>query len=526
MTTAHDPLRLETDVLVIGGGLAGAWAAVAAAREGARVVLADKGYCGTSGVTAAAGPGHWWVAPEARPQAVAKRLESARGLGEAAWMERILDLTWRTLPTLAPYYAFPANDRGEMQYRGLRGPEYMRAMRALALDQGVTILDQSPALELLRREDGAVAGAAGWRRQEGRGWTARAGAVVLASGGVAFMSRLLGCHTNTGDGHLMAAEAGASLLGMEFATYYTLAAAGTTMTRSMSYIFGRFFREDGTEIDLPPGDAMRPLAAEMLKGKVYCRLDRTPQDIRERMPQVQPNFMLPFDRRGVDPYGELFEVTLRGEGTVRGVGGLELAGEDCRTGVPGLFAAGDTASRERVTGAISGGGNVNSAWALSSGQWAGQGAADHARRERRPDAPVLAIGGAGLRPTGPAVNLDPRALIAAVQGEMLPYDKAIFRTGEGLARSLATLDGQWRALRAGLGGEGAGAVKAREAAALTAVARWCCAAALERRESRGMHQRLDHPHEDPRLARRLEVGGLDTLWTRWGAEAAEARAAS
>ncbi|HCN46793.1 MAG TPA: hypothetical protein DIT18_14980, partial [Pseudomonas sp.] len=39
-------------MLVIGGGLAGTWAAVAAAREGAKVVLAEKGFCGTSGVTA------------------------------------------------------------------------------------------------------------------------------------------------------------------------------------------------------------------------------------------------------------------------------------------------------------------------------------------------------------------------------------------------------------------------------------------------------------------------------------------
>ena len=46
-----------------------------------------------------------------------------------------------------------------------------------------------------------------------------------------------------------------------------------------------------------------------------------------------------------------------------------------RTSVPGLFVAGDNASREKVAGAISGGGNVNSAWALSSGTFAGRAAA-------------------------------------------------------------------------------------------------------------------------------------------------------
>ena len=44
-----DTLALEADVLVIGGGPAGTWAALAAAAKGARVVLADKGYCGSSG---------------------------------------------------------------------------------------------------------------------------------------------------------------------------------------------------------------------------------------------------------------------------------------------------------------------------------------------------------------------------------------------------------------------------------------------------------------------------------------------
>ena len=43
---------MTVDVLVLGGGPAGAWAAWSAASQGARVVLADKGYLGTSGATA------------------------------------------------------------------------------------------------------------------------------------------------------------------------------------------------------------------------------------------------------------------------------------------------------------------------------------------------------------------------------------------------------------------------------------------------------------------------------------------
>src|SRR5437660_10647117 len=56
-------VEFDADVLVLGGGPAGTWAAVSAAERGARVVLADKGFCGTSGATAAAGTGVWYGDP-------------------------------------------------------------------------------------------------------------------------------------------------------------------------------------------------------------------------------------------------------------------------------------------------------------------------------------------------------------------------------------------------------------------------------------------------------------------------------
>ena len=46
----HDDIELVTDVLVIGGGPAGTWAAIKAREAGAKVLLVDKGYCGTSGI--------------------------------------------------------------------------------------------------------------------------------------------------------------------------------------------------------------------------------------------------------------------------------------------------------------------------------------------------------------------------------------------------------------------------------------------------------------------------------------------
>jgi len=515
--TAQATARHQADVLVIGGGLAGAWAALGAARAGARVVLVDKGYSGTSGVTATGGPGHWWVPPERRDEVVAQRMVAGQGLGDPQWMHRVLDLTWQHLPTIARHYRFHTDAQGVTHYRAMRGPEYMRALRALVDEAGVTVLDHHPALELLRHADGSVAGAAGVQLLPPQGrWQVRAGAVVLASGGCAFRAKLLGADNNTGDGALMAAELGAELSGMEFSSVYTPTPVFSSMTRSMSYVFADYFDAQGRALHIASSPDNGPLLArQLLKGPVFCTLARMPEDIRAVLHTISPNVLLPFTRRGIDPFRDRFEITLRGEGTVRGIGGLRIANADCETTVPGLFAAGDAATRELAAGAVTGGGNVNSAWALSSGLIAGEAASRRAATTGpRADAPAQAAGQAGLRPRRQAAAV----ALATVQRPMLDLDLNLFRDGTALARSLGQLGSLWGELADHATAPDAGHVRQvlrqREAAALAANARWCALAALQRTESRGMHRRTDLPQSDPAQAHRLLVGGLDKLWTR------------
>jgi succinate dehydrogenase/fumarate reductase flavoprotein subunit len=518
MTSTSSPLlELRADVLVIGGGLAGTWAALAAAREGCRVILVDKGYCGTSGVTATAGPGHWWVPPEpqARAAAIDKRLGTAYGLADGRWMARALETTWNSLPGIAGYYAFPQDEHGVTQYRGLRGPEYMRGMRKLIEDNGVTILDHSPALQLLRDANGAIAGASGWRRQAGGDWQVYAGATVIASGGCAFLSRLLGSHTNTGDGYLMAAEAGAELSGMEFSNYYCIAAAGSTMTRSMVYTFGDYFDASNRQLPIQQGpEFTHQLARALIEGPVYCRLNRVPQNIRQQLPSIQPNLMLPFDRHGIDPYRQRFPVTLHAEGTIRGVGGLRVIDDDCQTTIAGLFAAGDAASREPIAGATSGGGAQNSAWALSTGQWAGRGAARLARGRSLQPTGLSGFDGIGLDRREIGASADGQELLRRIQDEVHPLDKNLFRSGTQLTRSLQALESVWDQVHGGSLGAGQNPLRARELVAMAATARWCYHAAEQRKESRGMHQRSDLPKQSANYDAHMRLGGLDNLWLR------------
>jgi succinate dehydrogenase/fumarate reductase flavoprotein subunit len=516
--TERFELELEADVLVIGGGPAGAWAALVASAGGARrVVLVDKGYCGTSGATAPANTGAWYVAPGSeRERAMDARLEKSGGLAQRDWMAAILEATHQQIDQLAAWgYPFPLGDDGQQYRANLRGPDYMNFLRQRLVRSQVKILDHSPALELLV-SGGAAAGAIGHARQRGLSYRVRAGAVVVASGGCAFLSKALGCDVNTGDGLLMAAEAGAELSGMEFSAQYGISPAYASVTKGLPYFWASFSTASGAPLP-SEGNRMLTVAKALLEGPVFAVLDRAGPDVQRWLREGQANCFLPHDRRGVDPFKERFPITLRCEGTVRGSGGIRLLDRSCATGVLGLFAAGDAASREAMVGSSSGGGSPNAAWAITSGSWAGRSAAAFAGAlgPRANTRSVSRVARIGLLPEAASAEaLSPEELIAEVQRELLPLDKNLFRTRAGLERSLARLDSAWAVARERLSGHGVTSIRAREAAALLACARWAYRSALVRSESRGLHRRLDTPALDPAQTHHLCSGGLDQPWVR------------
>ena len=504
--------QLTTDVLIIGGGLAGCWAAITAAQAGAKVTIAEKGYCGTSGVAASAGPGHWFIPPEGtlRRDAIARRLETAQGLGDADWMETIIDRTFRTLPTIASHYRYTQDDNGKIRYHALRGPEYLRALRQKALESGVIILDHSPALKLLRHEDGSIAGATGISLKSGQDqWIIQSGATILATGGCAFRSHLLGSSNNTGDGLLMAAEAGASFSGMEFSAFFTIVPATTTMARTMIYSFARYYDATGRELERPASPHDNRFLAEALKtGPIFCDLSHVPNDIRSQLPQISPNVPMTFQRLGIDPFTQRFPISLVGEGTIRGVGGIRVKDRQAGCGISGLYVAGDVASREPVTGAISGGGAVNAAWALSSGCIAAESAVAYIRKQRHSPKKHIPY------PEYETVTQDYKAVEKAVQDEMLSPHKQYFRTASSLKESSHALEDAWQYLSAVQvhNTDPRAQLRNHELKALTAVSRWCTASALARKESRGIHYRTDS--KTVNTPTHILSGGIAKPWTR------------
>ncbi|MFC3964822.1 FAD-dependent oxidoreductase [Nocardia jiangsuensis] len=501
----------ETDVLVLGGGPAGLWSAIAAARAGARVVLADKARCGASGPTAVGSTALWAVPPSGRADAVAAALAHGAGLGDAGLIDAVLDESYRRLarlahrglrttpvPTVVAGEDDPAGPGGPLPARvRVSGVMYLRALRRSALAVGVVIRDNHPALRLLTDADGVVCAATGLRG-DGRAWTASARAVVLATGGCAFGSGAPGTEVDTGDGLLFGAEVGAELSGMEFAGAYAL-------TPSMG----------GAPFGLGAGSPLHGAALHDRTGAPLAGAELFEALARGRGVFAGTAALSAAARRQVLRYRVLDQqgrVPLRPvlHGTVLGSGGLVTAGDGATT-VPGLFAAGDVTSREGVVGA---GGGHGGAWAIASGVWAGSGAAVFAGVGG--PVPVRVPQESGAVPAGlrAVCRFDPRAVVGSVREHTVPPRRSYWRSAGTLRDTVAELDGLWPAARFELGGSGAGALRSRQAVALLAAARWSAHAALARTESRGLHRRTDHPDAEPSGLARLRVGGLDAVWLR------------
>ncbi|RXZ79518.1 FAD-binding protein [Paenibacillaceae bacterium] len=501
---------IKSDVLVLGGGPAGTWAAYTAASAGASVILADKGYCGSSGATAPSGTtllGVYNDLPQ-RERELDACLSKGDGLADRSWLEKLHhynDIGTGKLVELG--YPFPKDDSGSPIRRSLQGPEYMRLMRKTIIKSGVKILDRSPALKLLT-EEGRVCGARGIHSQSGKEWIVQAGAVIIATGGCAFLSNALGCNVLTGDGNLLAAEVGAEFSGMEFSNEYGMAAQFSSITKNYLFNWAKYYRLDGSEIVNPN---KRILAKVLMNQPVFARLEQGAEQIKSAMRRTQPNFFVPFDRMGIDPFNDRFPIALRLEATVRGTGGINIMDQSCATSVAGLYAAGDAATRELVSGGTTGGGRINASWAIASGCMSGEAAAQYALYYGKVKMNPRDSNAEGYQSDNLLNMAEMKEMISQVQDEVMPFNKNLFRTGNRLITSLKQLDKLWKHIGNGLvtHHDAKQVIRARETAAMITTARMMYASALERKESRGMHVRDDYPDENPTMQYRLITKGLN-----------------
>jgi succinate dehydrogenase/fumarate reductase flavoprotein subunit len=514
-----DALTLDTDVLVIGGSLAGAWAALAARRQNARVTLVDKGYIGTAGAAAPANVGGYYADPTDAPQAektIHSRHDSACGMDDLAHVARVYTQSFHAYQALEDMgFQYASRPNGLSRMGRFIGGYTLYFLRKALLRAGVKVLDHCPALELLRDDAGRIAGAAGIARQQDTRWSVQARAVVAATGGGAFLSGAMGTRGLTCDGHLMAVEAGASLANLEFSALYGYAPLGSPSTKGFMYAYASFYDGQRRPLEHGPGrEAMEVVARALLEtGGAYAVLDKAPAGFEQWARLNHAVSFLYFDRLGIDPFKTLWPVHMLLEGHTRGVGGV-VVDSQCATGVPGLFTAGDLTDRMRLTGANMSRGGPAVAWCFASGQWAGESAAAYALAQPGTQSnatrSLQGLGTLGLRPAKSARAASTPSVREGVRQEILPLQKHFFRSGDSLRASLRTFDDLWQQARDHLGAaNGTPVLAAREAAGLLTSARWLQTSALHRTESRGLHRRQDHPRESADGLYVQRISGLD-----------------
>lgn len=242
--------QISTDVLIIGGGLAGCFAAIKAVESGAKVVIFDKANIVRSGN---GGTGLHRI-PLIHPdynctfeEFAELNVQCAAGICDedvsyefaSDSLDRILDLESYGIPVRKDDGSFilkPAQDicPGKIAIWG-PGPTVWHDVKPVlakkVVDAGVKVFNRTAAVGLLTedgRPGGRVSGAIGLGTRTGQFIVCTAKAVVLTSGGSYRVGRHknslyaptrfieCGCPTNSGDGQYMAYRAGADMVNMEF----------------------------------------------------------------------------------------------------------------------------------------------------------------------------------------------------------------------------------------------------------------------------------------------------------------------
>jgi succinate dehydrogenase / fumarate reductase, flavoprotein subunit len=235
-------MHLETDVLVIGAGGAGMYAALEAERTGASVILADRSLIGRGGATvmaqmtvaAALGeqtPDHW-------EYHLSDTLAAGRGLCDerlAALVcedgpRRIREMDawkvgWAREDDHIKQAQAPGHDRPRCVYVDFlsTGPAVSRTLRTqLNGSNGIRRVGDLAIVDIAVR-DGEACGATALHLPTGYVVTIAAKAVVIATGGLTRLYLRNSASANMGgDGYALALRAGAELIDMEFMQFFPI----------------------------------------------------------------------------------------------------------------------------------------------------------------------------------------------------------------------------------------------------------------------------------------------------------------
>ena len=547
--------RLEADVLVVGGGVAGCLAAISARDAGADVLIADKAKfleCAGSvagGVDQFMTPlngGEEWDTPQHLMLHVPSLTDGLSDLEVAERAVTELPEVFRRLsdigvdftdPTTGEYFRTRAFGLPGEYHLNFDGSRFKFQLGRYTRGHGARFLPRTMMSDLLTDESGRrVVGAVGFSCRTGERYVVRAKAVVVCTGDINRISRNISglpfdswhYPYNTGDGHAMAFRTGARLTNMELVEA-TLTPLGFSTQGTNSYAGqgAHFLNRHGERFMFkydPRGEKARrtvlvnAVIEEVLAGHepIYVDIRHLPDEVKDDFVRTLgvDRYTLPgyFRQRGIDIRHELLpigisEMSIRRGGSYFRGSGL-VVNTSAESDVEGLFAAGDCSM---VSGGISA--------AAAMGAIAGRGAVDRVRatdRELGLDEGSLAAALARLEePLAMGSGHRWRDLEDAVRQIVTDF-VGMRRTERGMReaqRRLAELGAEESSLEATSFHE---LMRTLESKNIRLAASVMTEAALHRTESRGgaAHRRLDHPDTDDEVWRksiavsRAAEGGL------------------
>lgn len=375
--------QIFTDVLIVGAGVAGLRAALAAAQEGAEVIVAAKGALEESSTAWAQGGIAAVLDPDDDVEHhLSDTLVAGAGLVDEPVARRMVEAGPNAIQALAEWgmpfdaAAEPATPLGgsggrpptKLALGREGGHSHFRIAhsdgdatgRALVRTLGqrvggsdaIRLFSGCYVLDLLTDEAGRVLGAITHHERHGLQviW---AGATVLAAGGCGQVFRE---STNpsvaTGDGHAMAFRAGANLQDMAFVQFHptTLYIAGASRSLITEAVRGegahlidrdghRFMPDYDERAELAPRDIVsRSILKQMARtGHTHAYLDVSPIG-REKFVERFPGIASMLRKFEIDP-GEPIPIHPSAHYMIGGVA-VDAAG---RSNLPGLFACGEAA---------------------------------------------------------------------------------------------------------------------------------------------------------------------------------------
>ena len=564
--------KYKYDVVVIGAGGAGLRAAVEARAAGLSVAIVCKSLFGKAHTVmaeggAAASMGNVndkdnWQVHFRDTMRGGKFLNHYRmaELHAKESPDRIWELeVWGAL--------FDRTKEGKISQRNFGGHEYPRLAHVgdrtgleliRTMQQRIIALQQQDAKESgnaeshikvfaeltiteILKENGKIAGAYGYWRENGNEVLFEAPTVIVATGGVGKTFKITSnSWEGTGDGHALALKAGANLVDMEFLQFHptgmvwppsvrgilvteSVRGEGGILTNSLNErfmfkyipeVFKDKYADNEAEADrwyldqdnnrrppelLPRDEVSRAINAEVKAGRgtehggVYLDVSkRIPADvIKKRLPSMWHQF---YELAGVDITKEAMEV---GPTCHYVMGGVEVEPDTAAAvGVPGLFAAGEVAGG--MHGSNRPGGNSLSDL-LVFGRRAGMGAVEYVKKNPSATVSEKAIADAAARIQAPfsrAGGENSYSLHAELQ-EITHNLVGIIRTGKEVEEAIVKIAAiRARSANVAVAGDrkfNPGFHLAFDLDNMLLVAESTAKSALLREESRGGHTRDDFP---------------------------------